>query len=335
MKAVALNYSTRELEEREIPEPQIASDDDVLLKVREVGICGTDRDLASFRISFPPRGAEYLVLGHECVAEVLKTGSAVSGLHPGDVVVPIVRRPCAAPCWWCSHGRRDLCSSGQYTERGIVGAHGYFTEMAVDKERDLVRIPGTLQEHAVFIEPLSVVEKAVGNAFRLHPGEPRSALILGAGPIGLLAAMVLRARGISVDLCSLEPPDSDRARLAEDAGAGYLNQPEGAYDIVIEAAGASQAALRGLDALAPNGVIVMLGATKTVEVPMLQLILRNQVIAGSVNASPADFGAAVEDLGRFPAGVLRRMVQREPAASIRSTLMGPLRPSPKIVHVLA
>ena len=191
----------------------------MLLQIREVGICGTDRDLAAFRLAFPPGGEDYLVLGHECVAEVVRTGPAVTAVSTGDIVVPFVRRPCSPPCNWCATGRRDLCSSGQYKERGIVGAHGYFTELAVDRATDLVRIPENLSEHAVLIEPLSVVEKAVTNASRLHPGHPESALILGAGPVGLLAAMLLKIRGFSVDICSLEPANSGRACLAEAAGS--------------------------------------------------------------------------------------------------------------------
>ena len=334
MKAVALNYSTRRLEERDIAEPQIVDPDDVLLQIREVGICGTDRDLAAFRLAFPPGGDDYLVLGHECVAEVVRTGPAVTAVSTGDIVVPIVRRPCTPPCKWCATGRRDLCSSGQYRERGIVGAHGYFTELAVDRATDLVRIPENLSEHAVLIEPLSVVEKAVTNASRLHPGHPESALILGAGPVGLLAAMLLKIRGFSVDICSLEPANSGRACLAEAAGAIYRNEPDRTYDVVIEAVGREGVGERGLNALGPNGVIVMLGAAKSLQVHLLQLILRNQVIVGSVNASPADFRAAVDDLGRFPPDVLSRMIEREPASAFRSTLTGPLRSSPKIVHVI-
>lgn len=334
MKAVTLNYETRKLEEREIPEPRIARPDDVLLRVREVGICGTDRDLASFRLEFPPFGENYLVLGHECAGEVIETGPSVTGLRAGDTVVPIVRRPCLSRCSWCAIGRRDLCSSGNYTERGIVGAHGYFTELAVDAAADLIPILARLREHAVLIEPLSVVEKAVENALRLHPGRPDNALVFGAGAIGLLAAMALTSRGIAADLCSLEAPNSERGKLAGESGARYLNKPEGPYGIVIEAAGSPEAARSGLRVLAPNGAIVLLGAGTIPEVNGLQLILRNQVIAGSVNASPEHFRKAVEDLERFPESVLRRMVERAPASEFRSTLTGPLRAEPKIVHVL-
>jgi glucose 1-dehydrogenase len=333
VKAIALDYSARELVERDVPEPSLTGYRDVLFRVREVGVCGTDRDLAAFRLEFPPPGCDYLVLGHECVGEVLK--SSGDDFAPGDVVVPIVRRPCPLPCQWCATGRRDMCSSGQYRERGIVGAHGYFTEVAVDSAADLVRIPSELVGVAVFVEPLSVVEKAIGNGLRLHPGAPESALVIGAGTVGLLAGMALHARGLDVTVLSLEPSTSDRARLVEEAGVAYRNDVEGSsFDIVIEAAGPAEAALAGLRALAPGGVLVVLGVNDAVGIPMLQLILKNQVVVGSVNAAESDFRTAVDDLRRFPRGVLRRMISRERWSTHRSTLLGPLREAPKVVHVV-
>jgi glucose 1-dehydrogenase len=331
MKAVALDYQKRELREVDLPEPELERDGQVLFRVREVGICGTDRDLASFRLAFPSPSGDLLVIGHECVGEVIQTNATT--LKPGDIVVPLVRRPCHPPCRWCARKRRDRCT-GAYTERGISGAHGYFTELAIDAESDLVRIPPEICEHAVLIEPLSVVEKAIGNAFRLHPGQPETALILGAGTVGLLAAMVLKARGVGVTVSSPEPPNSDRARLVEEGGSNYLNRPEGPYDIIIEAAGAVEAAGVALEVLGPSGVLVMLGVNKSVEVPMLRLIVRNQAIVGSVNAAPEDFELAVDDLTRMPPRILRLMLAREPFSTFRSTLTGPLRAAPKIVHVI-
>jgi threonine dehydrogenase-like Zn-dependent dehydrogenase len=198
----------------------------------------------------------------------------------------------------------------------------------------LVTVPVAYQEFAVLVEPLSVVEKAVSSAFRLHPGAPSTALVLGAGAVGLLSAMVLRNRGLDVTVLSLEPEDSERARLAREAGAEYVcSLADRVFDVVIEAAGAPAAALVALKAIGPAGVFVVLGVTESVEVPMLPLILRNQVVAGSVNAAPRDFIAAVEDLARFPAKVLSRMIAREPWDTFRSTLLGPLSGTPKVVHV--
>lgn len=343
MRSIALDYTARELGERDLPEPAITGPRDVLFKIKEIGICGTDRDLSSFKLAFPPPKEGFLVLGHECVGEVLQAGSAA--FTPGDIVVPLVRRPCAPPCPWCApdclgpdrlgNDRRDLCATGHYTERGISGEHGYFTELAVDTESNLVRIPAALAEHAVLIEPLSVVEKAIETAFRLHPGQPESALILGAGTIGLLAAMTLAQTPVSVTVSSLEPAGSQRARLVEQTGAAYRTKPEGQFDLVIEAAGAPQAAASGLSALGAGGVLVILGASVNLEISTLQMIVRNQIVVGSVNAAPAHFRSAVNRLSRFPAAVLRSMIAREPASSYRSTLTGPLRPTPKIVHVIS
>lgn len=335
MRAIALDYTRRTLVEKDVAEPMLAGKGSVLFGVREIGICGTDRDLASFRLIFPPPGDTFLVLGHECVGEVLAVTDDVTSVAVGDLVVPIVRRPCAPPCRWCATERRDLCSSGRYTERGILGAHGYFCELAVDAAADLVLVPTAVRDYAVLIEPLSVVEKAIGNAFRLHPGTPETALVIGAGAVGLLSAMALRARGLEVTVSSLEPRGSERARLAEAAGAQYETKPNGTFDIVIEAAGAPEAALTALEALGSAGVLVVLGVNRPVEVPMLQLIMRNQVVVGSVNAAPSDFTAAVRDLSGFSARVLERMIAREAWTSYRATLTGPLKDSPKIVHVLS
>jgi glucose 1-dehydrogenase len=332
MKAVILDHTRREVNERDIPEPVLTSENQVLFRVCEIGICGTDRDLAAFRLVFPPGPNGYLVLGHECLGQVLRIGPGVTTVSPGDFVVPLVRRPCVPACSWCAMGRRDLCSTGKYTERGISGLHGYFTELAVDAESDLVIVPPALREHAVLIEPLSVVEKAVGNAFRLHLGHPQSALVIGAGPIGLLASLVLRLRGLNVTVSSLEPEGSTRARLVESTGAEYRIVPRTRYDVVIEAAGAVDATAKGAQLLAAGGVFVLLGATPPVEFPVLPLILGNQIICGSVNAAPGDFQLAVEDLGAMPRSVLESLIEREPFSAFRSTLTGPSRPTPKIVH---
>jgi threonine dehydrogenase-like Zn-dependent dehydrogenase len=134
---------------------------------------------------------------------------------------------------------------------------------------------------------------------------------------------------------SLEPEGSERARLVQHAGIAYQQGvQECRFDIVIEAAGPAEAALSGLGALAPGGVLVILGVNDTVPVPMLQLILKNQVVVGSVNAAVSDFTTAVNDLQRFPASVLRRMMSRERWSAHRSTLLGPLREAPKVVHVV-
>lgn len=315
-----------------MPEPRREADDDVLFRVRQVGVCGTDRELAAFQFGYGPPGDTFLIPGHEAVGEVVEGGR----FAPGTMVVPSVRRGCQPPCVSCRRGRRDLCLSNKFTERGIFGAHGYFTELAVDRAEDLIEVPPAAVEFAVLVEPASVVEKAVETALRLHQGEPGIALVLGAGTIGLLTAMVLRLRGLDVDLVSIEPPDSARARLAEAAGARYLNKPDRSVDIAIEAAGSSEAAVSGLQSLGPLGVLILLGALEwKANVSLWNLIGGNQIVAGSVNASPEAFRRAALDLPHMPADVLRSMIEYREFGDYRRSFLSAASTAPKIVHVLS
>jgi threonine dehydrogenase-like Zn-dependent dehydrogenase len=338
MRAAGLDYDLHQLVLRDLPEPPAVSGDRVLFRVQEVGVCGTDRELASFREDFgqPPEGERFLTLGHEALGQVIATGPEVRDLEPGDWVVPMVRRPCLPPCPFCARGRRDLCITNRFVERGIVGSHGYYCEFAVDRESDLVRVPAVLADVAVLVEPLSVVEKSVETALRIHEWEPETALVLGAGPIGMLAALALQLRGAAVSLYSLEPPEHPRVRLLERAGVRYLTLLEGVTaDIVIEATGSAQAAFAGFRALAPLGVYGLLGSRNaTGEVPFLDMLRNNQAVFGSVNASPRAFALAVDDLGRMPREALAAMIRRSGFASLGDTLALPPADAAKIVHVI-
>ncbi len=335
MRAVTLDYHDRRLYKREMPEPAIAKSSQVLFRILEAGVCGTDRELANFRLGSPPEGESQLILGHEALGQVIATGDAVSTIKAGDLVVPMVRRACAPACISCARNRRDLCVTGNYRERGIVGAHGYFAEFAVDDEADLVPIPAALTEFGVLVEPLSVVEKAVGLAFRLHEPGPRSAVILGAGAIGILAALALQLRGLHVTVHSRESENSPRAALIARAGIPYTTAMPEKADIVIEATGSPSAALHGLNLLAQLGVMVVLGASVAEgRVSFTDLVVHNQVIAGSVNASPESFAWAVQDLGRFHAPILRGMIRRVGFDDFEQSILGPPDTSPKVVHCL-
>ncbi len=338
MRAVGLDYANRRLCHRAVPDPPSIGDGEVLLRVREVGVCGTDRFLASWEFGSPPQSSDFLILGHEALCEVAETGPGVTALGRGDLVVPIVRRPCRPPCPSCARGRRDLCLSGRYTERGIVGADGYFAEYAVDRVEDLVRIPAELAPVAVLVEPLSVVEKAVETALRLHEGAPRSALVLGAGTIGMLAALTLRERSLEVTVCSLEPEDHPRAQWLRESGFEYTPvPPRRTADIVLEAAGPASAAFAAVRALAPLGVCGILGTASDAagEFPFRGLLLGNQRLFGSVNASPDSFRRAAEDLRRFDRRLLERMLRRCRFDDYALTILGPVEAAPKAVHVVA
>jgi threonine dehydrogenase-like Zn-dependent dehydrogenase len=335
VRAVGLDFEQRRLIERDVPEPAIREENEVLFRVEEVGVCGTDRELASFYRGYPPEGESFLVLGHEARGRVIAIGAGVTSLRVGDSVVPMIRRGCAPACSCCARRRSDLCLSGNYNERGIFGLHGYFCEMAVDAEQDLIAVPGPLDEFAVLAEPLSVVEKAIGMAMQFRQEPAATAGVLGAGPVGLLAAMALRARGLDVWLHSLEPKDHPRARLAERAGARYLESLGAPADIVIEATGAAEAAFAGIRCLGPLGVAALLGAVSGVgHVSFRDLVVGNRIVFGSVNASPEAFALAMEDLGRFDPDVLRRMIERRPFSAFAESIAAPSAGTAKITHVI-
>jgi threonine dehydrogenase-like Zn-dependent dehydrogenase len=335
MKALALNFEARSLEWIERDPPEFYANRDVLYRVHEVGVCGTDRALAAFRLGAPPKDETKLVLGHEALGQVMETGNGVKALNRGDWVVPTVRRACKPPCSSCARGRRDLCISGRYTERGILGLHGYFTERAVDTEEDLVRVPLKLVDFGVLIEPLSIAEKAIVRALAVHEGEPRTALVLGLGPIGMLAAMALKVRGYGVRVHSLEPADHPRVALLRLQDIPYEPVLKGSADIVIEAAGSTDVALSALQQMPPLGVMVVLGAPDGAgPVPFLRMIVNNQTIVGSVNADGEAFRSAVEDLARFDRRALASLITRARFSDLEKSLTSPPMVAPKVVHVL-
>src|SRR5262252_6266370 len=229
MQALAVFPSKKSLQLVDIPQPKLEGATDVLLRVREVGLCGTDREISSFEYGTPPPGSDHLVLGHESLAEVVEVGHGVRSLRPGDLVVAMVRRPCSQPeCRPCRAGRSDFCMTGRFTERGIKEADGFLTEYTLDDEEYLVKVPKPVADVAVLIEPLTVVAKAVGQARAIlgrlpyEPG-PQRGLVLGAGPIGLLGAMVLIAGGYETVVYSREPAGGDRAKFVESLGASYVS----------------------------------------------------------------------------------------------------------------
>lgn len=336
MRALALDFETRTLGWRDTAGPSFSGAREVLFRVHEVGVCGTDRALAAFQLGKAPQGETHLVLGHEALGQVIDVGAGVETLNRGDWVVPTVRRACQPACRSCKRGRRDLCTSGRYTERGIFGLHGYFTERAVDHEDDLLRIPPSLIDLGILIEPLSVAEKAVARAIQVHPGQPRRALVLGAGPIGILAAMVLQLRGYDVRVHSIEAADHPRAALLKMQGIAYdpvlSHEPA---DIIIEATGSAEAAFAVLMRMAPLAVMVLLGAPDTTgPLPFMRMIVNNQSVVGTVNAAPQSFAEALTDLAQFNRRALAALISRGRFADLESSLTGTPSAAAKRVHVL-
>jgi threonine dehydrogenase-like Zn-dependent dehydrogenase len=315
-----------------MPEPTPTSPDDVLLQMVRVGVCGTDRHVmarAFDRARQLPEGSDVLVLGHEAVGRVAEVGTGVTGLQVGDVVVPTVRRPCGR-CTECNAGQADMCSTGLYRERGIVGLHGFLSERVVDRQENLVRVPAEMIEVAPLVESLCTPEKAlrrIGNA-RAHLPRPdiHRALVTGSGPIALLAVLALRLRGVETCALARQPADGLAAELVASSGATYVLLQEvdperprgrlGEFDAVVEATGAIEMAVLGLGALARNGVLDLAGGGGGTSVPLAPSLLgsmvgRNLTMLGSVNANADDWRCAVADLTatrqQFP-GVIERVI---------------------------
>jgi threonine dehydrogenase-like Zn-dependent dehydrogenase len=315
--------------------------------VREVGLCGTDREISSFEYGVPPEGSRYLILGHESLAEVVEVGSAVRTLKPGDLVVALVRRPCWHPeCLPCRADRSDFCHTGDYTERGIKQAHGFLTQYAVDDERYLVPVPKPVADVAVLIEPLTVISKAISQVRAIferlpYEGGPRRGLILGAGPIGLLGAMAAVAEGLETVVWSKGPENGERADLVRSFGASFISadkQPletlvdrTGEFKLILEAVGVASVMMAAPRALQANGIAVLTGvppAGAKVEVDvgrlLRDLVLKNQVLFGTVNAARKDYVSAIDQLERFmilfPQSVRKLITERVPLTEAAETL---------------
>ena len=357
MKAIAVFPARREVKLVDHPEPTITSPTSVKLRMLEVGICGTDREIVSFQYGTPPPNSEYLVLGHESLGQVVEVGAAVRRVKPGDLVVTMVRRPCHHPeCLACRQGRQDFCTTGDFTERGIKGAHGFATELVVDDEQYMNVVPAALRDVAVLAEPLTIAEKAITQVWQVQSrlpwvaaGEPggqgrgHRAVVLGAGPVGLLGAMALVRSGFDTTVYSRASGPHDKPGLVASFGATYvaaetadldaLASRIGNIDLVYEATGAAGVSFRMMERLGVNGVFVFTGVPGRkapiqldADLIMRRLVLANQVVFGTVNAGRADYEAAIRDLGAFtqawPDAVRRLITDRHPIDAAVPVLLG-------------
>jgi glucose 1-dehydrogenase len=326
MKALALTPGTSAIRLCELPEPVVTSSDDVKVRILRVGICGTDREEALGGRALAPQGQKELVIGHEMLGLIVETGKAVTRVKLGDYAVFTVRRGCGV-CLPCLMNRSDMCLTGNYCERGIWGMDGYQTEFAVDREQYVVRVPADLELMGVLTEPLSVAEKAIDEAVRIQSARlpeaaatpnwlyGRRCLVAGLGPIGLLAALALRLRGADVYGLDVVDEDSVRPQWLTHIGGQYVDSRKvppdkverelGQMDLIFEATGVSALEFNLLDALGKNGVYVLTGipgGDRPLQLDgadlIRRLVLGNQVMTGSVNASRDHYQMAVDDLVR-------------------------------------
>ena len=321
MKAVAVRPGEpNSIHLRDVPMPSvgdIAGERGVLVRVLRVGLDGTDKEINAAEYGTAPPGDDYLIIGHESFGVVEAVGAAVTELVPGDCVVATVRRPGSSP--YDAIGLQDMTTDDVYFERGINLLHGYLSEYYVENADFLVKMPAVLHSVGVLMEPVSIAEKAIGQAFeiqrRLRVWRPKRALVLGTGTLGLLEAMVLRLRGLEVLAMGNTPRPYVNADLLEQIRAKYLSTADvtlaqasemhGPFDLIIEGTGYSPLAFQAMETLAKNGVLVLLSVTggdRRVEVPADRInqgfVLGNKVVVGSVNASRADFVAGVADLAQ-------------------------------------
>lgn len=358
MKAIAVTPATKTIALIDQSEPSVVRPTDVKLRMLEAGVCGTDKEICAFEYGTPPLGSDYLVIGHESLGEVVEVGSAVSRVKPGDVVVPMVRRPCPHDdCLACRAGRQDFCFTGDFSERGIKERHGFMAQYVVDDEIYMNPVPRHLADVAVLVEPLTIAEKALiqvwGVQQRLPWGCPqnarkaqaycRRAVVLGAGPVGLLGAMALVNYGFDTCVYAREPLPNPKANVLAMIGARYISAEThsladlaatvGNIDLVYEATGASRLAFDMIQQLGNNGIFIFTGVPGRkgpVEVDtdlmMRNLVLKNQVVFGTVNAGRDAFEGAIRDLAifseRWPDAVKSLITGRFPMTDYRPLLTG-------------
>jgi threonine dehydrogenase-like Zn-dependent dehydrogenase len=305
----------------DIDEPPL-SDGPVLVETLAVGVCGTDIEITTGAYGWPPPGRDRLVLGHESLGRVLEA-PAGAPVAAGDLVVGIVRRPDPVPCANCAVGEWDFCHNGQYTERGIKQRDGYCSERYRIEPDFVVKLDPALGRCGVLLEPTSVVAKAWEEVDRIGGRAhwtPSRAVITGAGPIGLLAAMIARQRGMEVhvidQVTSGLKPDLVAA-LGATYHTGTIEDVAAQPDVVIECTGVSSLVFDAMEHMGPNGVLCLTGVSSgghsiDVDAGLLNrsLVLANQAIVGSVNANRRHYEAAAAALARADHGWLERLVNR-------------------------
>jgi len=307
----------------EMPKPsldEIPGGRGVLVKVLRVGVDGTDKEINAAEYGAAPDGYNFLVIGHESFGRVGAVGPNVTELVPGDYVVATVRRPGSSI--YDLIGAQDMTTDDTYFERGINLRHGFLAEYYVDASDYLVKIPQGLKHVGVLLEPSTVVEKGLAQAYeiqrRLKVWHPRRAAVMGAGTIGLLATLFLRLRGLDVTTFGKTRKPYLNSGLIEQLGARYESTADlpiadgakkyGPFDLIFEATGFSPVVFDSMLALAKNGVLVLssvTGGDRMVEVPAdrinLEFVLGNKVMVGTVNASRENFEAGVRDMAQAEA----------------------------------
>jgi threonine dehydrogenase-like Zn-dependent dehydrogenase len=327
MKAVAvLPGKPNSVHLQEIPVPKVTDQPHphvcpipegrgVLVKVLQVGVDATDREINEALYGNAPPGGKHLVIGHESFGQVVEVGDKVIEVKPGDFVTCTVRRPGGS--LFDKIGRNDITSEEVYYERGINLCHGYLTEYFVDDAEYVVKVPQNLKHLGVLSEPASVCAKAIEQAYlaqqRLQVWNPLRAFVLGAGQIGLLATMMLRLRGLQVFTLATRPGPHRKSEIVEAYGATYvstnqtsmkqLTEQVGKPDLIFEATGNAEVCFRAMEVLAHNGALIwtsITGGSHEVSVDAakinLEWVLGNKLLVSSVNGNRRHFELGIQAL---------------------------------------
>jgi glucose 1-dehydrogenase len=305
----------------QVPEPD-PTGGSVLVEAIAVGVCGTDVEIVEGKYGWAPPGRRDLVLGHESLGRVIDPGPS-GGLQKGDLVVGIVRRPDPVPCPNCAVGEWDMCRNGRYTERGIKQIDGFMSERWRTEPEFAVRIDPSLGLLGVLLEPTTVVAKAWEQVARIGQRsfwEPRTALVTGAGPIGLLAAMVGKQRGLEVHVLSRETsgPQPELVRALDATyHSGSVKDVGFEPDVIVECTGVGQVIGDAIRAVGAGGVVCLTGVGSggrtsglTTADVAAEVVLQNNVVVGSVNANKRHWYKAGEALARADRSWLGRLLTR-------------------------
>jgi threonine dehydrogenase-like Zn-dependent dehydrogenase len=290
-----------------------------------LGVCGTDREIVSGDYGWAPPGEKRLVIGHESLGRVQEAPSG-SGFKAGDLVVGIVRRPDPVPCPACAVGEWDMCRNGRYTERGIKERNGYGSDFFRIEPDYLVKIDPSLDNNGVLVEPTSVVAKAWDHTDRIgrrsKAWQPKTVLVTGAGPIGLLAAMIGAERGLEVHVLD-HHGSGDKRRLVREIGGtfhlGELSSLDDGFkpDVLMECTGAPSVVADALGRTASGGIVCLVGVSAPghkVDVDLgninRTMVLDNDTVFGSVNANRQHYEDAVAALKRADQDWLSSLITR-------------------------
>lgn len=307
----------------DVPEPDLDAGS-LLVRTLAIGVCGTDVEIVTGHYGWPPPGAERLTIGHESLGEVLDAPPD-SGFSRGDLVVGIVRRPDPVPCRYCAAGEWDMCRNGLYTERGIKARHGYASDRFRVEPSFAVKVDAGLGSLGVLVEPASVVAKAWDHVDRIGSRSaawrPESVLVTGAGPIGLLAALLGQQRDLEVHVFD-QVLDGVKPQLVRDLGATYHGGALSALgalspDIIMECTGATPVIADAVTRSAPSGIVCLAGVSSgghNIDLDLgdvnRRMVLENDVVFGSVNANRRHYEAGAAAIHRADRAWLSRLISR-------------------------